>query len=93
MVSMNKRLKQMAATLLIQADQAVDRADNGLWVREDFIQLIDQLRQLTRNLLNEQNQLECDRGELMHRLRRSATHAAINGSAGPGLVSRFPPRR
>ena len=66
---------------MTQADQAVDRTDNGLSDREDLIQLICKFRQLTHNLLDEQNQLECDQGELMQRLQRSATHAPINRSA------------
>ena len=68
---MNHTLKQMAVTLLRRADEAVDRRDNGLWDREDFIHLIDQLRQLTRNFVDEQKQLECDQGELTRRLQRS----------------------
>lgn len=68
---MNHTLKQKAATLLTHADEAVDRRDNGLWDREDFIHLIEQFRQLTRSFVDEQRQLECDQGELMRRLHRS----------------------
>jgi hypothetical protein len=68
---MDERLKYSAELLLAQADQAVDRRNNGLWDREDCIVLIDEFRSLLRDLLKDQDRLESDRGDLTRRLQRT----------------------
>lgn len=67
---MNDALRYQAETLLREADQAVDRTNNGLWDREDCIVLLGQFATLLRNLMQAQERLESDRGELARRLQR-----------------------
>lgn len=67
---MDDALRQQAEALLREADQAVDRTKNGLWDREDCILLLDQFAMLMRNMMQAQERLESDRGDLARRLQR-----------------------
>lgn len=67
---MDHDTRHLAEALLRQAEQAVDRTSNGLWDREDCILLLDQFASLLRNLMQAQERLESDRGELARRLQR-----------------------
>lgn len=67
---MDDELRHRAEALLREADQAVDRTNNGLWDREDCILLLGEFAMLMRNMMQAQERLESDRGDLARRLQR-----------------------
>ena len=69
---MTQELKDHIDLLLALADQATDPHANGLLDREDLVRLVSNFSDVTRTLMNDQSQMECEGNEMIRRLQRSS---------------------